>query len=214
MIAHLGYLKMLLLMKSPPALFSRLYELRWYKEMLEQWVEPVRTADARILEVGCATGGFARSLADQGAEVWAVDMSLRVLARARKPVGAVRFLLADARHLPFSEGSFDVALAASLINVVDAPCAVLAEMRWVCRTGGIVSILVPSRSFSDHAAKRYIAAERLSGFSSAAFSTWHRVARKMDPDVMCGYFQDCGMYGVDIEELLGGMVISVSGRVA
>lgn len=207
----IGNLQMMWLMRSPPALFSRLFELPWYRGMLEQWAAPLQKDDASVLEVGCAAGNFSRLLAQLNMRVSAVDSSAQMLARAQKTVSVVHFRQADAMRLPFPDQHFDIVLAASLLNVVDSPLAVLNEMRRVCREGGTVSVLVPDRSFSDEQAK--LAAELLTGLSRAAFLTWHRVARKMDADVLLGYFEECGMFKITSDNLLGGMVVAISGKV-
>jgi ubiquinone/menaquinone biosynthesis C-methylase UbiE len=208
----IAYLQLMWLMKSPPALFSRLFGLPWYRNMLEQWVAPILAPDAKILEVGCAGGDFSRSLAERNMKVSAVDRSTRMLAKAQQMQSLVQFEQADATRLPFPDQHFDVVLAASLINVVDSPRAVLAEMRRVCRADGTVSILVPNRIFSNADAKRYLEAEQLTGFSGAAFATWHRRGRKMDVDVLHGYFNDCGMTNITTKKLLGGMVVAMFGQ--
>lgn len=208
----ISHLQLMWLMKSPPALFSRLFGLPWYRNMLEQWVAPILTPNAKVLDVGCASGDFSRSLAEQNMKVSAVDRSSQMLAKARRTPSPVQFKQADAMQLPFPDQHFDVVLAASLINVVDSPRAVLAEMRRVCRKGGMVSVLVPNRSFSDADAKRYLEAEQLTGLSSAAFTTWYRLARKMSADVLHDYFKDCGMMNITIKNLLGGMVVAISGQ--
>ena len=248
LVAHL---RMIWLMKSPPVLFSRLFELPWYRGMLEQWAAPLQKDDASVLEVGCASGDFSRLLAQRNNRVVGVDRSARMLDRAQKtasnghddyatpddktrhvrfphlnplPEGEeinerlrefhvkVAFMQADAMQLPFADQHFDIVLAASLLNVVDSPLTALNEMRRVCRHGGIVSVLVPDRSFSDRDAR--LAAAQLTGFSRAAFLTWHRRGRKMDADDLRRYFEQCGMTDVSSISLLGGMVIAVSGEVS
>ena len=207
----IAYLQLLWLMKSPPALFSRLYGMPWYRDMLEQWVAPMLTADAKVLEVGCAGGDFSRSLAQRNFKVSAVDRSAQMLAQARRIPSTVQFKQADAAQLPFPDQCFDVVLAASLLNVVDSPRAVIDQMRRVCREGGVVSVLVPNLLFSDAHAKQYLETEPLSGLSRAAFATWYHLGRKMDTDVLRGYFEDCGLVNITQQGLLGGMVVVTSG---
>lgn len=201
------------LMKSPSALFSQLFGLPWYRDMLEQWVAPLLSPSARVLEVGCASGDFSRALAQRNFKVCAVDRSEQMLAKARRTASLVQFNQADAARLPYPDQYFDVVLAASLINVVDSPRSVIAEMRRVCREGGTVSVLVPDISFSTADAKHYLDAAQLNGFSRAAFTTWHCLARKMDGEVLRAHFHDCGMQGITSKKLLGGMVVAVSGEV-
>jgi ubiquinone/menaquinone biosynthesis C-methylase UbiE len=206
----ISYLQFLWLMKSPPALFSRLFRLPWYRSTLELWVAPILMPNAKVLEVGCAAGDFSRSLAGRGMNVWAVDISSQMIAKAQKIPSQVQFKRADATQLPFPDRHFDVVLTASLINVVDSPIAVLKEMRRVCRKGGTVSVLVPTQSFSDVDAKHYVEAEKLTGLSGAAFTTWHRLGRKMDANVLCGHFKDCGMTSITTSNLLGGMIVAIT----
>lgn len=209
----MGKLHLLWLLRSPPALFSSLFGLPWYRDMLEQWVAPLHKLNAKVLEIGCAGGDFSRALAAQNMQVWAVDRSPKMIAIAQQTPGTVRFKQADVMQLPFPEHHFDLVMAASLINVVDAPLAALSEMCRVCRAGGTVSVLVPNLAFTDEDAKHYLEMEQLTGFSRAAFSTWHRLGRKMEINVLQGYFKDSGMINVTTELLLGGMVIAICGEV-
>ena len=208
----IGFLQLIWLMKSPPALFSRLFGLPWYRNTLEQWVAPILAPHAKVLELGCASGDFSRLLAARNLVVSAVDRSAQMLAIARQTPDSVQFIQADAARLPYPDHYFDVVLAASLINVVDAPRAVIAEMRRVCRAGGTVSVLAPVQTFSNTDAKQYLEVEQLSGFSGVAFTTWHRLGRKMDAEVLRGYFEDCGMKDITSKNLLGGMVVVISGQ--
>lgn len=208
----IGHLQLLWLLKSPPALFSRLFGLHWYRNALEQWVAPILTPNAFVLEIGCAGGDFARSLGERGMNVCAVDKSSRMIAKAKQITSQVKFSLADATKLPFPDQHFDAVLAASLINVVDSPIAVLNEMLRVCRRDGTVSVLLPTRTFSDADAKRYVAGEKLTRFSSVAFMTWHHKGRKMDVNLLCENFKECSMKNITTSYLLGGMVVAISGR--
>ncbi len=209
----ISYLQLLWLLKSPPALFSRLFGLPWYRNTLEQWVAPILTPNAVVLEVGCAGGDFARSLAERGMNVCAVDRSSQMIAKAEQITSQVKFDQADATKLPFPDQHFDAVLAASLINVVDSPVAVLNEMLRVCRKEGTVSVLVPTQTFSDADAKRYVDVEKLTGFSSAAFRTWHRLGRKMDIEELIRHYKNCGFKNITTNNLLGGMIVSITGLV-
>ena len=94
----------------------------------------------RILEVGCGEGELAERLRNElGAEVIAVDQSARMveLTRAR----GVDARLGDVRHLPFSDGEFDVAVAAWVlfhVREIDQALAELARVapRLVAVTNG------------------------------------------------------------------------------
>lgn len=209
----IGKLQLLWLLLSPADLFSRLFGLFWYRNMLEQWLAPLLKQGAKILEIGCAGGDFSRALAVRNMQVWAVDRSPKMITRAQQTPGPVQFKQADVMQLPFPGQHFDIVLAASLLNVVHAPLAALTEMCRVCRTGGTVSVLVPNLAFTDADAMRYLDAEKLNGFSRAAFLTWHRRVQKMDIEILQCYFKDCGATNITTTLLLGGMVVAISGEV-
>ncbi len=65
----------------------------------------------RVLDVCCGDGRHAVALAALGLEVWGVDLSARLLARARRRRALRgRLAQADIRALPFASGAFDLAV--------------------------------------------------------------------------------------------------------
>jgi ubiquinone/menaquinone biosynthesis C-methylase UbiE len=119
-----------------------------------------------VLDVGCGTGYTARYVARRyHARVLAADIRPRALEeasvsavgaarRGARPVGATRqgarpvaaevagqitLLLADAQHLPCSDGLVDVVVAESVLVFCDAP-QVAAELCRVLKPGGVCAI--------------------------------------------------------------------------
>ena len=108
---------------------------------------PHLRAGIRLLDAGCGAGAITLGLAEAVApgEVVGIDLSEESIAAARKLAaerGAtnVKFEVADARGLPFEDGSFDVAFAHALLQHVESPLAVVREMRRVLRPGGVIGI--------------------------------------------------------------------------
>ena len=103
------------------------------------------TAGQAMIDVGAGSGGAALALAAQGADVTAVDASVKMCERIAARGIARRLQLAarvmDGQALQFADGSFDAAL--SVFGVVLFPNAVqgLAEMRRVVRPGGRVAVV-------------------------------------------------------------------------
>ena len=72
-------------------------------------------AGVRILDVGCGSGGLARLLAEEGAEVTGIDPNPQALTAARMLAPAARFEEASAEALPFEDAAFDVVLVVNAL---------------------------------------------------------------------------------------------------
>ena len=94
-----------------------------------------------VLEVGAGAAQCSRWLAAQGARVVATDVSIRMLAAGaaidRSLGTATPSVVADARDLPFADGSFDLAFTAfGALPFVPDPPRVHAAVARVLRPGG------------------------------------------------------------------------------
>ncbi|HEX5502274.1 MAG TPA: methyltransferase domain-containing protein [Thermomicrobiales bacterium] len=99
----------------------------------------------RALDLGCGTGEDGQALARAvGPGGWAVgvDVSATMLVEARRRAAGlpVVFCRADAHRLPFAGGAFDRCRAERVLQHVEDPGAVLAELVRVTRPGGRVAI--------------------------------------------------------------------------
>ncbi len=103
-------------------------------------------AGDRVLDLGCGTGELARALAAAGLRVAGCDISPKMLLRAaRDPGGCAGWVRLEPgwRSLPFASAAFDVVVAASVLEYVAEPAAVLRECARVLRPGGVVLYTVP-----------------------------------------------------------------------
>lgn len=106
----------------------------------------------RILEVGAGTGQ-SMPYYPRGAELVAIDLSPRMLDKARKRAREGNVLVtlreADVQALPFPGGAFDTVVAACVFCSVPDPMLGLAEVRRVLAPGGQLLMLehVLSRHF-------------------------------------------------------------------
>jgi SAM-dependent methyltransferase len=112
--------------------------------------ERLREADAHllgdvtgraVLEVGCGAAMCSRWLARRGARPVAFDLSAGMLRHARAGGGrtgtAVPLVQADAEHLPFRAGAFDLAFTAfGAIQFVADSARLMREVARVLRPGG------------------------------------------------------------------------------
>jgi SAM-dependent methyltransferase len=100
------------------------------------------SGDERALDVGCGAGALALALAPLVREVVGVDRvpELLALARERAPEN-VTFVKADATHLPYDEGEFDLAGTLRTLHHVPRPELVAAELARVTKVGGRVLVI-------------------------------------------------------------------------
>jgi ubiquinone/menaquinone biosynthesis C-methylase UbiE len=79
----------------------------------------------RTLEACCGTGKLTQYLMEQGVDVYAIDMSPRMVSKARERLASAgldpgRLLVADVRRLPFSDESFDYVLVTGTLGLLKA----------------------------------------------------------------------------------------------
>ena len=119
---------------------SRREELR---AQIKVFLEP--TGEERVLDVGAGTGGFAFAAAPLVREVVAADVVPEVLDTGReiaaKDFPNVTFVEADAAHLPFEDGSFDLAACVRTLHHVARPELVVAELVRVVGIRGKVLVV-------------------------------------------------------------------------
>lgn len=115
-------------------------------DRLERFVGAVRpSSGARVLDVATGPGYVAMAFAEVCREVIGIDLTPAPLAiaeatRRQRQLENLRFQTADAEHLPFGDGEFDVVTCRFALHHVEDPQPVLAEMTRVRRVGGIVAV--------------------------------------------------------------------------
>lgn len=112
---------------------------------LTTMVNHVSPLPKRILDVGCAEGSIAHLLAHlTGAEVTGFDLPDALLAATwNQNLGP--FVSGDAHNLPFEDKAFDLVVGLEVLEHVEDPEAVLAEMVRVTKRPLILS--VPNEPF-------------------------------------------------------------------
>jgi len=101
--------------------------------------------DDRVLDVGCAVGDVALTLAEHGCEVAGLDWSPRMVARAREEAERrslpARFEVHDAREpLPFPDGAFDAVSCFGLLETLREREPLLRELVRVLAPGGTLAL--------------------------------------------------------------------------
>ena len=124
------------------------YETYLVPKFFRPWAERlVKVAGAaegeRVLDVGCGTGIVARSIVpftgEQG-HVVGVDLNEAMLETARREAShlspEIEWRHEDARELSFRDDRFDLVLSQQVLQFVEDPPQLLAEIRRVLRPGG------------------------------------------------------------------------------
>jgi len=90
-----------------------------------------------VVEFGCGTGFYTRTLASKAIDVVATDLAPGMLALAEKEVTApnVVFRSEDCQRTSFADAVFDTAFISLVLHFVDADTT-LAEMRRILKPGG------------------------------------------------------------------------------
>ncbi|QSB17403.1 class I SAM-dependent methyltransferase [Natronosporangium hydrolyticum] len=121
-------------------------------------IDPARlagTPGGRALDIGCGQGRHAFALVRQGLPVVALDWDTDALAEVSDMVAAMRqagevpagagalAVRGDVRRLPFPDESFDVVVAAEVLEHVPDDEMAMAELARVLRPGGVAAVTVP-----------------------------------------------------------------------
>ncbi|MEM8753407.1 MAG: class I SAM-dependent methyltransferase [Pseudomonadota bacterium] len=138
-------------------LLAQLGSPRAYERLLAASLakRPALAAAGPLRALDCGAGDGALSLAlarvaPRGVSADAVDLSPRMLAEARRRFAEAGLdaatQVADVRDLPYLDGSFDVVMAAHLLEHLADPTAALAEMARVLRPGGLMILCLTRRA--------------------------------------------------------------------
>jgi SAM-dependent methyltransferase len=124
-------------------------------------IEPVRgDGQARVLELGCGTGGFTRLLVER-AQVTSVDMSPNMMVRARRRAPTATFVESDITAYKPAKGAFDLVWCAFVLHELDreARQRALAVAHDALAPNGtlvIVEHALPASGFWPRAMSRFV----------------------------------------------------------
>jgi len=129
---------------------------RWGEETIHpgEWsIAGYRLAEAlrflpergRVLEVGCGAGRFLRALAEArpGLALTGTDVSRGALAELARSAPGVETRVSTPDAIPARDGEFDAVLLLDVLEHVDDPAGMLAEIRRVLVPGGLLHAHVP-----------------------------------------------------------------------
>lgn len=98
-----------------------------------------------LIELGCGTGYFTKTLADKSENIISTDISEEMLSIAREKLKGFDFQVMDCQNLKFDDGTFDTVFM-GLVLLFTQPEKALKESRRILRPGGLLIIADPDIS--------------------------------------------------------------------
>lgn len=116
----------------------------WYKArkiQLNKWFKEFNESDLIVLDLGSATGGNTLHITSMGHSVTSVEYSdIGISIQNAKGIPAIQ---ADARSLPFANGTFDVVVCLDVLEHIIEDYVVASEIYRVLAPNGHFLISVP-----------------------------------------------------------------------
>jgi SAM-dependent methyltransferase len=98
-----------------------------------------RAAGPRLLDYGCATGGYSLALQERGFSCTAIDVDAPLIDRARE-AGVNAHVVTPGDPIPFDDRSFDTVVLFETLEHVPDYLFVLSEARRVTRNNILISV--------------------------------------------------------------------------
>ena len=115
-------------------------------EVYAGFLLPHLRPDMAVLDCGCGEATITMGLAEvvHAGRVVAVDLDRDTFAAACCYAASIGrnnlvFIAADGRQLPFHDAAFDAVLCHSMLETLDDPAGVVAELRRLTKRGGVVA---------------------------------------------------------------------------
>jgi malonyl-CoA O-methyltransferase len=130
---------------------AEIYDERYREEQYDKYCKVLGKVDVAggiVLDVGCGSGLFFSNVADRADFVVGVDISRKLLLKAKNCASKNVFVVqADADHLPFQENTFDVTFSFTVLQNMPTPSKTVQEIKRVTVEGGKVAVTGLKKAF-------------------------------------------------------------------
>lgn len=106
-----------------------------------------------LIEFGCGTGYFTKTLADKSEKIISTDISEEMLDIAKERLNEIEFQVMDCQECKFDENTFDTAFMGLVLLFADDPIKALKEIRRILRPEGTLIIADPDISYLSNYGK-------------------------------------------------------------
>jgi ubiquinone/menaquinone biosynthesis C-methylase UbiE len=113
---------------------------RCYHMHISRYIMKSLPAGANLLDIGCGTGLFVEKYTGSGGHAVGIDISGRMIERARCRCGTSEFTIGAGERVPFRDNSFDAVSSLLVFSYLRNPAAMLDEAYRVLRPGGVIAI--------------------------------------------------------------------------
>jgi len=128
-----------------------IYDERYSEEQHRKYCKVLESVDfvnATILDAGCGSGKFLSEVAGKAKVMVGVDVSRKLLFRAKNYAAKnVHIVQADADHLPFQDGTFNLAFSFTVLQNMPKPANTLQEIKRATTKGGKIAVTGLKKAF-------------------------------------------------------------------
>jgi ubiquinone/menaquinone biosynthesis C-methylase UbiE len=111
-----------------------------YHTHLSNHLMKVLPKGGNLLDIGCGTGLFVEKYIQNGGYGTGLDISEKMVAKARHRCPDCEFIVGTGEKLPFDDHSFDAVSSVLVFSYVKDPVAMLSEVYRVLKPGGSVAL--------------------------------------------------------------------------
>ena len=145
---------------------ATMYDARYAEEQEAKYKAALAelNVSGAVLDVGCGTGLLFNHLANQAETVVGVDLSVKLLTKARERANAygnVQVIRADADHLPVKSECFAAVFAFTVLQNTPKPAETLTELKRVAKRSSAIVVSGLKKVFNLEAFKALLRREGL-----------------------------------------------------